>query len=64
MFRNSRGLSKDWSAVSRLYHVDLAKDDEDIIGSRLMGRWFWMCYNIIKKRKRNSGNRSSLSILR
>lgn len=52
MFETHEGLSKDYevSCAELDYLVDLAKSEEDVIGSRLMGGGFGGCtINLVKK---------------
>ena len=56
MFETHEGLSKDYevSCVELDYLVDLAKTDEDVIGSRLMGGGFGGCtITLVKKGSEN-----------
>ncbi len=57
MFETHEGLSKDYevSCAELDYLVDLAKAEEDVIGSRLMGGGFGGCtITLVKKGKENA----------
>ena len=57
MFETHDGLSKDYevSCTELDYLVDLAKAEEDVIGSRLMGGGFGGCtINLVKKGRENA----------
>ena len=57
MFETHEGLSKDYevSCAELDYLVDLAKSEEDVIGSRLMGGGFGGCtINLVKKGSESS----------